>query len=203
MGLLGAAIAVYLFQHLPIPEFRQLWDTSEQRKETIDLRLRIDNRRNRFDEAGGLASDHQLKDYTERLAQLERGIQRHQWITRVVGFALYLGIGGLVAGLVTDDITVEGVGDEVKAAAIGASWTSYLAALGLRGEVTRRTDAEQSVASTVVAANSAISKVEQRVERIEELPAGSAEGEAAKREVVETLKEIKNEAVEDLVRMKA
>jgi hypothetical protein len=198
LGLLGAAVAVYIFKQQAIPEFRPLFDIGDQVQEAIDLRERIKRRRDRLDAANELAVDRQLNGYTTRLAELEKGIRTSQIVSRLMGILLYVGLGGLVAGLLTDSIEVNGVSNNFEAIAIGASWTSFLAGLGLRSELGKVANLQDSIESTHQAVEQATAQVEQKVREAASAPPGSDAAKKATSDISQVLDHVKSEIQDDL-----
>jgi hypothetical protein len=64
---------------------------------------------------------------------------------------VYIGLGSVFAGSLSNSITVEGLegalGNAVKPLVTGATWTSYLSVLGFRNEKKGKKDAESRVDS--------------------------------------------------------
>jgi hypothetical protein len=202
LGLLGAAVAVYIFKQQAIPEFRPLFDSTDQVKEAIELRERIKRRRDRLDASGEGARDDQLSGYTARLAELEKTIRMSQIVSRLLGVLLYVGLGGVVAGLLTDSIDVEGVSNNFEAVAIGATWTSYLAGLGLRSEIGKvadiKADVKDRLEATPQSFEQATAQVQQTVREAANAQPGVDTADKAASDVREVLNKVKSQAQANL-----
>lgn len=156
VGMLGALVTAYLAKNEAIPEFRLFSDhTSETRTEAARHHERTRKTAREIDEIQaeikkpGLppgdserliavvkSSQEELRDERARLRELERRIWRDLFISRSTGFVFYVILGGAFGFLLTGLVTVEGVTGTfpkaVESFVIGASWTTYLTAIGLK-----------------------------------------------------------------------
>lgn len=199
LGLLGAAIAVYIFKQQAIPEFRPLFDITDQVKEALDLRERIKQRRDHLDAKQERGRDEQLNNYTARLDQLEKSLHASQIVSRTLGIILYVGLGGVVAGFLTGSIEINGVSKEFEAVVIGASWTSYLAGFGLRSELGKVANLQSNIEATNHTVEQATKEVERKVREAASAAPGSNTADQAATEVSELMDKLKGEVREDLV----
>jgi len=155
LGALGALLTVYLAKQEVIPEFRAIYDTSDdeievsRRQEHIKKTEKdIDDIQAKLREASvpdGLArrldkvlqsSLTEVRDERTRLEILQRRVNRTIKYSRSLGFIIYIGLGGAIAFLLAGRIKVEGLSGDLpkyfQAIVIGATWTSYLSAIGFR-----------------------------------------------------------------------
>jgi len=163
LGAIGALIAIYARSEDPIPPFRALYDYSEDETELTDVRKKIkqatlkrENLSTKY-ESNELKNDqfkNLAKEYDDRIGDLEKTrafldtkIQKAQILHRLLGFVVYILLGGMFAGLLSNFITVEGlegqISDIAKPILIGATWTSYLSVLGFRNEEKQKQEAEK------------------------------------------------------------
>jgi hypothetical protein len=156
LGAIGALVTVYVAKDQVIPEFRPLFDIAEHVAEAAVLRAHIDQTRKEINETQGkLKEDARLPDAhaarlqkfvntshdeikvaAARLAFLEKRIVRGQTLSRGLGFFFYIVLGGIFGSLLAGRVQVLGANEELpdifEAMLIGATWTTYLAAVGYR-----------------------------------------------------------------------
>lgn len=155
LGALGALLTVYLAKDDVIPEFRPIYDTSDDIKERKDIQDRIadlekemaDNQK-RLDKGPlsaeettqlqvSLASLHQsVEEERSREKVLEDEIRHGQIISRSLGFVFYILLGGVFGSLLAGLVQVPGFSGSLptyfQSVVIGATWTTYLSTIGLK-----------------------------------------------------------------------
>jgi hypothetical protein len=181
----GALVTVYLAKGEIIPEFRPIFDISEMHKERSELQEKnkktakeIDNAQAKIlknppsDEAKNLndyieKSQKELATDTKRLEGLERKIMWSQVFHKGVGFAVYIFLGGVIGSLLADWVEIEGVSGTLPrvliALVVGASWTSYLSAIGLKS-VSKKTD--ENIQANQKEASRTIAELKKKVEQL-------------------------------------
>jgi hypothetical protein len=177
-GTAGAFLVVYLAKHHPIPEFRPFFDVSDTFESARKLRVRIDATQKDIDDAQNQVWDpntnpdlakrleyiidssaKELEGARDALEPLEKTLKIHQIISRTMGFASYVVIGGLAGAWLPGYVTVNGftgdLPDYFEALFIGGTWTTYLSALGLshlKKGVDKQLDyAKEDIAEGVIA----------------------------------------------------
>ena len=153
LGVIGAFITIYVAKQEVVPEFRPLFDTSDKLQEAKELGDRIHKTRQQIDDIqttlqSGVLPEAQLKQLGEvvessqkeldqglgRLGRLERDIKQSQVASRTIGFLLYAVLGGVIASLLSDKVTIVGfdatLPKQFQAIFVGASWTGFLSVLG-------------------------------------------------------------------------
>jgi hypothetical protein len=98
----------------------------------------------------------------------------------------------------TSSIEVNGVSNNFEAIAIGASWTSFLAGLGLRSELGKVANLKDSIESTHEAVEQATVQVEQKVREVADAPPGSGAADKITSDINQVLNHVKSEIQEDL-----
>jgi hypothetical protein len=153
LGLIGAIITIYVAKQEVIPEFRPLFDLSAKLQDAKELRDRNHETRQQIDDVqktlmGGVLPANQLKQLSvaletsqkeldqdlTQLIKAEHDIKQSQVISRSIGFLLYAVLGGVIASLLSDKVTVVGfdatLPKQFQAILIGASWTGFLSVIG-------------------------------------------------------------------------
>lgn len=156
-GMMGALLTVYIAKQEVIPEFRPLFDIGDKIKEQKRCYMKIEKTQDELDniqlEMKDLQQDdditilkidlmksredsirNELDGYRERQKILEGEIKQGQYLSRGIGFIIYILFGGIFAMLLVETITIEKFdmanNDFIKSLIIGATWTSYLSLLG-------------------------------------------------------------------------
>lgn len=153
VGMLGALTTAYLAKNEAIPEFRLFSDTTSETmaeanrhhersrktaKEIDDIQEAVKNGTGNAEHLTIVlkSSQEELREERARLQELERRMWRDQFISRSMGFVFYVILGGAFGFLLTGFVKVDGVTEPlpkaVESFVIGASWTTYLTAIGLR-----------------------------------------------------------------------
>lgn len=155
LGALGALLTVYLAKQVVIPEFRPLFDTAEMENEAKEHREHIEKTKKEIDDIQAKlreelvpldltqrlttvlhSSQRELQDERTMLQILERRIMRGRIFSRGLGFLFYIVLGGVFGSLLAGRIEVEGLTGDlpnyIQSIVIGATWTTYLSAIGFR-----------------------------------------------------------------------
>lgn len=215
LGALGALLTVYLAKQVVIPEFRPLLDTSEMEneakehqehikkteKEIDDIQAELREELMQSDRAQRLttvlnSSLSELQGERTRLQALERKIMRDQIFSRGLGILFYIVLGGVFGSLLAGRIEVEGLTGDlpnyIQSIVIGATWTTYLSAIGFRsgqGKADDRIEAvkKESAETIEVLKKGLTQKISEKVakaeraEKVEQpILAGEVEGIVAK-----------------------
>jgi hypothetical protein len=191
LGLAGALVTLYIAKDEVLPEFRAFYDTSDREREAAELRKKIAATESRIDaissklESGGLTKQnsddlHQALHshhadataWRERLQSIEAKVDLKQVVSRSLGFIFYVGLGGVFGWLLADEVNVEGIGTNLQALLIGATWTTYVSSIGFRaaqGRVKERVDATlDEVSKKIDAAKQDVARsVSQQVAEVE------------------------------------
>lgn len=163
LGFAGALLTVYLFKNTPIPEFPPVDDVKEASEDALKTRAQLEKRQAEVDaiqdelrtdpsNAPNLtriirAIEPLIAGDRARLGQLERRIRTSQMFSRALGFAAFIILGGVVAALLAGRVKVSAAGGDAtlpegaQALLIGATWTTFLSALGFRSTQNAATDA--------------------------------------------------------------
>lgn len=202
-GLVGAMITVVAFKQKAIPEFRPLYDVNGERAELLTVEDQVKAVSAESVKTPSAERTELLKALQDQANRLRTKIQRNELLARGLGLIFYVILGGLVAGLFTDDIEIEGLGNVPKALLIGSAWTSYLTALGFRSEVTAREDLEQSIEGTHEKLAEVLPEVQAAVASAAEANASAPEAAEAPEQVEELLNSVKGQVAEDLAKIRA
>jgi hypothetical protein len=202
-GLLGALITVYAFKQQAIPEFRPLYDVTSERAQLITLQDQIKQVSANSIKAPAKDRTELLKNLQDESNRLSGKIHRNELLSRGLGILFYVVLGGVFAGFFADDIKIEDVGDAPKALLIGSAWTSYLSALGLRGEASNREQLAQSIEQTFEKVAEVAPQVQEAMASVASADADAPEAETAPQEVDELLGEVKASVTEDLAKIQA
>lgn len=153
LGAVGALVIVYLATQQPIPEFRSLYNIDDKQQEADAHRAHLEETQKEIDTvqaklqseelSSGLrdqlhtvlkSSEKEMTHEIARLEALERDIMRSQLFSRVMGFLLYIILGGVFGALLSGRVTVNGLSGDLpmyfESILIGATWTTYLSAIG-------------------------------------------------------------------------
>lgn len=186
-GAVGALISVYLFKDQLIPTFARVYDPTPLAHDVGELkrkRAQVASRRDTVQRQLDQAAPADRQTYLDELELLE---QRHQQLaaelrekertiraaeagSRLTGLLLYIGLGGLVASLIGDSVDVTDTSGNLEAVIIGATWTSYVSALGLRDNKRTAGKLEASMSETR-------STLEESRGRIQELAGTAADAQ--------------------------
>jgi peptidoglycan hydrolase CwlO-like protein len=184
-GIIGALVTVYLSKDEIIPEFRSFIDILELDKAYSDLKEKnkktakeIDDNQAKIlnnpssDEVRNLntfidKSQIELAGDTKRLEKLESQIVWDQIWRKGVGLVIYIFLGGVIGSLLADWVQIEGVSGILPkvliALIVGASWTTYLSAVGLKS-LTTKTD--KTIEEIQKDASQTISELKKKVEEL-------------------------------------
>ena len=155
LGALGALLTVYLAKQEVIPEFRPLFDTSERESEAREHQEHIRKTEKEIDDVQEKLREEsvpadltqrlhtvlntslsELQDERDRLRVLERDIKQSRVLSRTLGFIFYIVLGGVFGALLAGKVKVEGLSGDLpkyfESLIIGATWTTYLSAIGFR-----------------------------------------------------------------------
>lgn len=166
-GGVGALLTVYIRSEESIPAFRAIFDYEEMETELSEVIRDIDediNFRKQYTEKYAKKEledqqfDRLFKEINSRIeasiarrTYLEGHVYRAQIGHRIFGFLVYIVLGGVFAGLLSDYIEIVGVDstlvDAIKPLVIGATWTTYLSTLGFRRQEQVKNESEKKVAS--------------------------------------------------------
>lgn len=167
LGGLGALLTIYARSEESIPAFRAVFDYAEQEKELSKIIRELEEARatrKQYSEIyvkKGLSDaqfDRLTKEIDDRISdneslrrRLGRLVQIAQIVHRLTGFLVYIVLGGVFAGLLSNVINIEGVegvvADAAKPLIIGATWTGYLSILGFRNQEQGRKEVEEKAAA--------------------------------------------------------
>ena len=168
LGALGALLTVYLAKQEVVPEFRVIFDTSDMEKEIgrhqdhikkteedvddIQTKLRdasVPAAQKKYLTTVLNSSMPELQAGRTRLEKLERAVVKSRAFSRSLGFVFYVGLGGVFGALLADKITVEGLSGKLptvfQSIVIGATWTTYLSAIGFRSNQAKADDRIETV----------------------------------------------------------
>ena len=152
LGLLGALAFVYIAKQQVLPEFRPFVDTQEKQKEldarkialeTTDadikrLTLALVDATDGVKQVGikgALEVEQKTRaDIAQEILNQQRDLDGTQRQMRILGMVCYLLLGGVFAAIGSDFLKVEGLNESLsqllKPMVIGATWTSFLTAMG-------------------------------------------------------------------------
>jgi len=185
LGAIGALVTIYARSEDPVPPFRALYDYSEDETELSRVREEIKNANLKRKELSDKYESKELddnqfdrltKELDDRISDLEGSrksldtkIRKAQIVHRVLGFIVYIVLGAVFAGLLSDLISVEGLEGQIsniaKPILIGATWTSYLSVLGFRNEEKKKQEAEEKAEAERDAAKEEITKLADSAKR--------------------------------------
>jgi hypothetical protein len=156
LGLAGALVTLYIAKDEVLPEFRAFYDTTDREREAAELRKKLSATETRIDaitsnlDGGGLTKQnsddlhealrsHQADAaaWRERLKSIEAKVDLKQFVSRSLGFAFYVGLGGVFGWLLADEVNIDGIGANLQALLIGATWTTYVSSVGFRAAQSR------------------------------------------------------------------
>ncbi len=198
LGMFGALLVTYIAQSEPIPEFRPLFDVSDDIadakacSEDIACLRKFRASAMKFvptatatvagppNPPNGPSNTSPMTctecseviSKEEKIKQgLQRTIHRSQYISRGLGFLIYVVMGGVLAGLLTEHVQISltstsAVPDTLKAFLIGATWISYLTVIGIQATST-------NVDSTIKSAKDSILSAVQNQQQQQEADAQS------------------------------
>lgn len=155
LGAFGAVLTVYLAKQQAIPDFRVVIDIADEENQAAEKSAHIKKTEKDIDDlqeelrqqtisrerAGRLknvlaSSLSELEGERARLRSLESKIGRSKLVSRTIGILLYVVLGGVFGALLGGKIRLEGIDANLpsglQAVAIGATWTTYLSAVGFR-----------------------------------------------------------------------
>ncbi|MDI6800322.1 MAG: hypothetical protein QMD53_06645 [Actinomycetota bacterium] len=185
LGAIGALVTIYARSEDPVPPFRALYDYSEDETELSRVREEIKNANLKRKELSDKYESKELddnqfdrltKELDDRISDLEGSrksldtkIRKAQIVHRVLGFIVYIVLGAVFAGLLSDLISVEGLEGQIsniaKPILIGATWTSYLSVLGFRNEEKKKQEAEEKAEAERDTAKEEITKLADTAKR--------------------------------------
>jgi hypothetical protein len=198
LGALGALLTIYIGKQELVPEFRALIDVSAKIDQAKRIHELLENTQKDIDcwqktlTAGDTSSDlaahlslgidksfEELKYYRDSLKPLQDTIDSQQILSRVIGFFIYVIMGGVFAVFLAGIIKIEGASFEltkyVIAFVIGTAWTSYLSTIGIkRGQDKadqRLQDSEEKSAQELVKMKDNIISAIERGQAVVEKPA--------------------------------
>lgn len=157
LGMLGAVLTVLIAKQQIIPEFRPLVDVADSEIEATRLREQVEEATDQLGKAqlelekGAVAANRMrelelllktgqafVQQQRARLENLERTIRLNTAASRGIGFLLYIVLGGVLGSLLGGKIKIDTVDANLPAAfqsiLIGATWTTYLGALGFQAD---------------------------------------------------------------------
>ncbi|MFH1382743.1 MAG: hypothetical protein ABIH70_07620 [Chloroflexota bacterium] len=200
LGMVGALVTVYLSKDEIIPEFRAIFDTSEIEKGCSELLEKNKKTRKEIDDAQAKllknpspdekeslntyigTSQEELREDTKRLQKLENEMMWSQIWRKGVGILVYIVLGGVFGALLADWVKIEGTTGALPrvlvAVVVGAGWTGYLSAIGLKS-LSKKTDEaiqnnQKDASQTIAELKKAVEELAKKITEQSAKPAAAA-----------------------------
>ena len=185
-GMVGAVLMIYIAKQQVIPEFRSFYNVADQEAEIVRLQDSIEAEQKEIDrlqkelETIDSTKAQQYKDilesrksdrdsYNSRLSKLQGDVRKNQILVRSLGFVCYIILGGVFATILSSIITIDSISEDIakyiKPIFIGATWTSFLTALGLNFARSEASDQIKKIEDQITAKMNELKKdVEDKVQ---------------------------------------